>query len=473
MADTDRWLQVPPDSNGNKIQMYPWLDGAENIQTPVNQIADRNDPTKRLGIASDGAATIAFTSGIPQYTATNRQASSIERLMGMFRLYLPEYFSNPETDDFTDEFHTEVANGGAVTYDAAERGVKLNIGVGIGAKAAFHSHRHFIYRLGNSKPLFMTFKASDAGKVGVRRRFGWFSNEGNTRLILETFENNVEFIIEDDDLGYSQRAIQDDWNGDDLSGNGGDANLSEELLDTTKLTIWWLDYQYPAGALRFGQMINGKKVVCHTMGNYNVLDRPWCSDPSFSFGMEIENTAVSPSSSYIIAHGGLITNDGYQEFDEEDTIIRAEKTLDSNNWTPIVTIRPSELKGGVTNRSRVLPTTLDVFSTAAPIEIVSEINSSLQSALAEPWGGKKLDIDYDIIGTWQQGTTGREKSGHFSGTGETNEEELEPSFPKQLAGITRHYDATETDTITFFAKKLIEDDVDTLVKLTLHVAELE
>lgn len=466
MAAEDKFLQVPPDSNGKYVQMFPWNDGVNDIHTPVNQVADRNDPKKKLGISSAGEASVTFRGGSPIFTSFNRLAISEESLLGLYKLYQPEYF----TTHFDNQFDTTVAGGGTVTYDTPENGVKLSIGVASGAKAAFHSHRHYIYSPKNSMPLVMSFKAGDAGKTNLVRRHGWFGNAGNIRVLIEMTENDVEFIVEDDDLSYSQRVSKVNWNRDKLDGTGGDNNLSGVALDLTKNTVWWIDFQYlSAGAVRFGQMINGEMVTCHVMGNYNALDRPWCSNPSFSFGTEIENIGVAPSSSETICYCGVITNDGYHEFDEEIGVIRAEITLTDNAWTPVFSIRPTQLKGGIANRDRIVPKVLDLFSSVSSIEIVSEVNPTIISG--DTWAGQSLNIEYDTTGVVTQGT-GIEKSGHFSGAGEVSEDDLEGTYSLQMGGIHRHYDVSDSDHITFFAKKLIADDTDTLVKMLLHVAEV-
>ena len=455
------FIQSPPDSSGKHVHAKMVNDGTEDIYTPVMMLADRNTPANRQAITNKGEAVIAFDGGSPDFTGFGRLTISESEMMAMYKFY---------QEDYGLYFHKNEVGAGTVTRSATEYGMKLSCGTASGDKAEYHSHRHFQYRPGNSMPLLFTMKGGDAGKTNLTRKVGWFGKEGTSRICFEMSGSDIFTVVEDDAKGFSMKMSRTGWSHDRLDGSGGDNNLSGVTLDPTKASIWWIDFQFlGAGAVVFGTYVDGEKIVCHVNGNYNALDRPYISDASFSFGMEQENTGVTGTASDLFVFCAVVLNEGYKEFDVTVTSLDVTKTISSATFVPIFSFRPKELKNGVTNRDRVLPISIDIFSDTESVVVISEINSPLTGAT---FAESILNVEYDTVATATAGLGLRKLTGQAGAGVPSVYDNLESAFPVKTSGVHRHYDPATSDHVTVFAR-LHSGAVATEVTIAMNLKEIQ
>ena len=453
------FLRPPSDtSTGKRVHASVHNDGVNDVYTQAVHVADRNNPDLYQAVDNKGAARVAFADGSPDFDAFGRTTVSEPNLMGMYKFY---------TEDYADSFSATQTGGGIVARDAVLQGMKLTCGTASGDIATYNSHRHYHYRPGNSMTLMWTMKQGDTGKANVVRRAGWITPD-NGLYFEQNGLSDFNIVVRDGNLVTESKIERATWNGDRLDGTGGDNNLSGATLNLDDNNIWWIDFQFlGAGAVRFGTWVDGNKVVCHTEGHYGVLDRPYLSSPSLSFGFEQENIGVTGSTSEMHVFCAVVTNDGYDEFDVNPLAFNTEKTLTTTSFTPIISFRPTQTHNSVDNRDRIVPQLLSVLADSASIELIAEVNPTLTGAT---WADTIQGCEYDTAAT-VVGADGDKKTTTYVASGRSEAIDLTSIFKIYKDGVTRHFDVTASDHITISGRLLAAGS--TLAAVAVNALEVE
>lgn len=435
------FIQVPADAAGKRVNASLHNDGVNDIMTQVFHVGDRMNPDQHQSVDNKGAARVRFAAGSPDFDAFGRMSVSEPNLMEMYKFYQGDYATS---------FQKEELGGATIALDPVLQGIKLTAGTANADKSSYHSHRRFHYRPGNSMSLTWTMKIGDSGKVGVARRAGWITEDNG--LFFEADGSDLYICIRNGNLATESRVIQSVWNGDRLNGLGGENNLSGATVDPTKIGIWWIDFQYlGGGAIRFGTYVNGIKVVCHTMGHYGELDRPYMSSAAMCFGFEQENTAITGSSSEMHVFCAVVTNDGYDQYRMNPITFSNTKTITSETFVPILSLRPSQLlSNGLPNTSRVVPQVVSVLSAGDAVEIRSDVDTPL---VGDTWATRVGNTDVDKAATALT-LIGTGVVGNFVGAGRSETINLCTILKIFKDGVSRHYDTTSYDYITISARLL-------------------
>lgn len=432
-------IQSPPDSTGKHVHCKMVNDGEKDVYTPVNMLADRNDPTKRQSVSNRGEARVVFDGGSPDFEMFGRTTVSESNLLDMFKFYQKEY---------ANKFMYTTAGTATVVRDTLFNGMKLTTGTTVGDRAEMTSHRHFHYRPGNTMTIIFSMKGGDTGKVGLTRQIGWITPEDG--IFIEMADSDINVVVRNGNMGTEERYLRSGWNGDRLDGTGGDNNLSGATLDPTKNGIWWIAFQYlGAGAVSFGTYVNGEKVVCHTIGHYGELDRPYMSTASLPFCVIQENIGTTSTPSEMHMFCAVIYNDGYDELDRNPVPFGASKIITSETFVPIISFRPSETYNGGDNRSRIVPISLSALSNGGDIEVRITLNPTLTNDL---WGGAESKLEYDTNATIVSG--GSHKDGQLIASGRSETIDLSKSFMINRDGVTRLQNIAMSDHITVSARLL-------------------
>lgn len=451
------FVQVPADAAGKKINASVHNDGTNDISTQVFHLGDRNTPDQHQAVDNKGAAFVRFSDGSPDFDAFGRTTVSEPNLMGMYKFY---------QEDYDSQFMKTEVGGATVVHDAVLQGMKLTTGTANGDRASYRSNRFYHYRPGNTMGLTWTMKCGDTGTSGVVRRVGWITDDNGIYFEWDGTTQNI--VVKNGNTGTEMKVGRASWNGDRLDGTGGDNNLSESTLDLSKNNIWWMDFQYlGSGAVRFGTYVDGDKIVCHTMGHYNELDRPYMSSASLAFAMEQENTSIQGTSHDLHVFCSVVTNDGYDEFDISPLAFGAEKTLTTTSFTPLISFRPTEVQHGVANRDRILPQMLSMLSDSGSVELKVEINPTLTGAT---WTGIAQGCEYDTAAT-AVAADGDKRFGGLVATGRSESIDLTPVFKVYKDGVTRLYDNTLSDHITISARLLTAGS--SLTAIIVNALEVE
>jgi len=100
------------------------------------------------------------------------------------------------------------------------------------------------------------------------------------------------------------------WNADPLDGTGP----SGVTLDLTKVQLMWLDFEWlGVGSVRFGFVITGQFIVCHTFHHANKIDSTYMTTASLPLRQEVTNTgATSGASQAKQICSSVITEGGYE-----------------------------------------------------------------------------------------------------------------------------------------------------------------
>ena len=455
MAET--FIQSPPDSTGKRVQAKLVNDGTNDIYTPVSMLADGEDPTLRQTVNSAGAAMTTFPTGSPLFDAFQRTVVSETNLMEMYKFFLKDYVG---------AFHKVETGVATVTRDATFSGMKLTTGTALNDLASYQTHRYFHYRPGNSMDLVWTMKAGDVGKTNLVRQAGWLCDIDG--LYTQWEDSSHYFIIKNGNLGTEEKVEQANWNIDNLSGLGGDSNLSGATLDITKNNLWWVSFQFlGAGDAVFGTWVEGKRLPLHRFVHYNQLDRPYLSQGSLPFGFRQYNKGVTGSSSEMHVFCAVITNEGYDEYDRDPVCTGNTITATATTFVPVLSFRPSEVTAvGVINRSRILAQMATLLSETGAAEFKSIANGTLTG---DTWALQEDETEIDIAATAITG--GKDLMRQVTGSGNATLVDLRDLFLLSKSGITRHFDATTTDHITICARLLTAGS--SQVSVALNLTEID
>lgn len=455
------FIQSPPDSTGKRVHTKEWNDGTNDINTPVMMLGDRDNPLNRQSVDNQGAATVRYADGSPDFDIFGRMTVSELNLMGVYKFYEDEYAS---------EFMKTEVGTGTVTHDMTNRGLKLECGTADGDIASYKSHRFYNYRPLNDMPLHFTFTSSPA-VVGRTREIGWYTNCGD-RMVFEEVDGVMNILLFDNLSNRTIRVAQDAWSGDRLDGSGDANNLSGVNLNAQKGGIWWISFQYLSmGIIDFGQLINGTRVLCHRIENYNQLDRPYMKSASVCFGFTQTNTAICGSSGSFTVHCATVTNDGYDDFIHSQSVADNKVVGVGATWVPIVSFRPSQFTdAGDDNRGRTLPRMISVLSSTSAIELRTDFSPTLTG---DTWASTAKRTEFDTAATAVTVTDDTRLFGRVVAAGIPDNGDLSNVFDVGKNGVTRKNDASLSDYMTISARLFNSGDAVTTVGVTATLWTVE
>jgi len=285
-------------------------------------------------------------------------------------------------DELPTMFSTDLTGSATSTYDNNIAGVVLATGVDSGARAERRSDLYHKYQTGVSHLIDMTVIIGDAGKTGVRRRWGYFDDNDGLFFELDTSILNVVQRSSTTGSPVDSSAVQTIWNRDTLDGSGNEGNPSGVLLDVTKDNIYWMDLQWlGAGKTRFGIMSpNGERIIAHEFRNANTLTSPYMKTASLPVSWEIENTAGAGSDSQMTVICTAVKTEGDFSPPEKHFTFVSVSTIQivaAASTVPLFSMRPLQTLNTFDNRAWIFPERFDVFSdiaTGDDVAVVVEVS---------------------------------------------------------------------------------------------------
>lgn len=259
---------------------------------------------------------------------------------------------------------TQTASGGTSSFNSNEGLVNLTVNGTSGSKVYRETTKVFSYQPGKSLLVLSTF-VFNAAKANLRQRVGYFSAANG--LFLELDGTTLSIVLRSSVTGslVETKINQADWNLDTLTGDG----TSGVTLDITKVQILWADFEWlGAGSVRFGFVINGKFIACHSFNHANILSTTYITTATLPLRYEIENTgATSGSSTLKQICSSVISEGGYE-------LTGGKKVIN----TPITT--PYTLTTAGTSYStisiRLKSTTLDAAVIVSHLAIMGNTNNA-------------------------------------------------------------------------------------------------
>lgn len=381
------FIQVPPDSSGKRLHTHQHTVNGTPVHVQGFHNIDPNNPDNVQRIDGRGQASIRFAEGSPTMDVMGSLRISDATCLGMY-----EYTNGDMADLFTDVLE----NGGTATWEPSLSSTVFSVNSSSGSKAIRTTNRYHYYQPGVGILVLLTLGHGDLGKEGNVREWGYGDND-----------NGVFFKLDGTQLGVLVRTSiggtmsetfipQSQWNGDTLDGTG----ISGVALDLSKVNFYWIDLAWlGSGVIRFGVYANdGSRWVCHTIQNPNSNINPYMASASLPIQYKIENTSSTSGASEFKAICAAIyaesrINYTYWRFSDVDS--GAPKTVGTTAEN-IVSLRPSLLYGGKTNRVGIYPETLSVYVGGGSVKLTIQDDAVLQDAV---WNQGAATVEYDYSGT--------------------------------------------------------------------------
>jgi hypothetical protein len=219
---------------------------------------------------------------------------------------------------------TQTATGGAATFNANEGLVDLTVSGASGSKTYRETTKVFSYQPGKSLLVMSTF-VFNAAKTNLRQRVGYFNTANGIYLELNNSELTIVRRSSVTGSVVETKVNQADWNLDPLTGSG----VSGLTLDITKAQIFWADFEWlGVGTVRFGFVLDGKFIACHSFNHGNVAPTTYITTATLPVRYEIENTgATSGNSTLKQICSSVISEGGYE-------LTGAKRTINTPITTP-------------------------------------------------------------------------------------------------------------------------------------------
>lgn len=384
-----------------------------------------------------------FKDGSPQFDAFGKlQTSKQYRLADYVHSY----------SDLSNLFTDEIIGGASISYNNNTRGVTLTCGTAAGDKVSRTTDEYHHYQPGLSHLLEFTASLGDTGKENVTRRLGYYDDKNG--IYLEMVNTSFNFVLRSNSTGSVVNVTipQTEWNTDRMDGTGSDFNPTGYQIDPTKTNIYWIDLQWlGAGTIRFGVIINGVRVTCHSMHNANKNPTTYMSTASLPFKYEQENTGTSASTSEMNVYCATIKTEG--EYHPSKIAGSHENTINvpSTANECLLGIRSAQTFNGYDNRITIYPRELDIYNAGSTPVVISLIRGV--TITGGTWTAKGGESSAEFNNTATSLSGGNIGLSRIVGAGETINIEFN-TLKDDRIGIRRNADITQSIDVAIGAKLL-------------------
>ena len=257
--------------------------------------------------------------------------------------------------------------------------------------------RYFLYQPGKSLLVLNTFTLQPV--TGVKQRVGYFDDRNG--VFLEQYGDTTAFVKRTAKTGTATdiRVPQYMWNGDRLDGTGGADNPSGIELDMTKSQIFWCDIEWlGVGSVRFGFIIDGRYIVCHTIHHANNTQSTYMSTASLPLTYEIHNVDGSSATAYleqicssVISEGGFSPRVATRAISTALAGINMSTTV----FRPLVAIRlKSNRIGGI-----VVPVVMNLYGLQATPFDYKVLQGAAITGGTWVSAGAESHVEYNVTAT--------------------------------------------------------------------------
>lgn len=443
---TNSFIQVPPDGSGKKLFAVEYDVEGEKFHTQVLNLASPSNSDNVQEVDEQGQAFVRFVNGSPEFDSFGKMLTATSR-----PLY-SETFNSGVINTF--DLGEEVLTGSGISIESNTGSLLLSSDISSGTKCVISTHRYFKYTPGFTTNFVWTMAIGDSGKQNVVRRAGAFDE--NDGLFFEIDGNGLNVVLRNSINSTEVRIHQDSFNGDPMNGTG----ISGDTIDISKNHIYWIDFQWlGAGAIRFGTYARGKKVVMHTITNFNQLSTSYMYSGSKPFRLEQENSGIPSSSSELrlncVAVGTTAPDFNNNSSSTRFKITSTTNTINNSDEVHIISIRPSQ--SNVIGRDNREP----LYLIRAEISAFMDQSASVDNGLlrftlirdAEITGGTWEVIDMDMEQNLTATITGGTRT--YSQLVKPNGEIAEIKSPTDNnVSIVRKKDITEFQTFSLVVERI-------------------
>lgn len=337
------------------------------IYVQQSSIVGANNPLFGLQVDNQGAASVRFSEGSPQFDAFGKLQVSQSTALGDYML---------RYDGQNDQFQDVVVGTGSIVHSQLFSGITLTTGTATGDSISRTSHEYHTYSPGLSQLIEMTVAVGDTGKLGVVRTWGY--GDGENGVFFRVSGTTLSVVNRSSSTGavIDEVINQANWNGDRLNGGGGVANISDFLLDTSKDNMYWIDLQWlGAGRVRFGVVIDGVRITCHSDQNANNQPFSYMSTASLPIHVSQFNTGIVASTSQLKFFCSTVKTEGtFSPLKRINAYTTPTLIPVTSNILPVtvLALRPSETFLTIHNRCSTFVQTLEIYN-AGPDPVVFEV----------------------------------------------------------------------------------------------------
>lgn len=252
----------------------------ETIAHQKTIICDPQNPDNIQRVDNYGATVNTFTDGTPNFgpfgTLTIGEPTIVKNY-------------NFEYDNLESEFWDVETASGNTYFETTSGNCVMTTGASTGDKVVrtTNYYHHYFPTVGTE--IWITMSASDNGKVGLRRRGGFFDEENG--LFWEQDGTDIYAVIRSNVSGsvVERKVHIDDFSDNNFQG----ADSDQFSIDLTTPNIFVIDFQFlGAGRVRFSAIDQrGQKVVGHVFENVSntLSDYPYMRTASLPLRFEQEN----------------------------------------------------------------------------------------------------------------------------------------------------------------------------------------
>lgn len=260
-------------------------------------------------------------------------------------------------------FYTSTSSGGSVAHDPNGGAAILSVTSAVGSRVVRQSRLYCPYEPGMVQKCETTGSlATDA--IYTRSRYGYFDDANG--CYLERGPDG-EFIVSRSSVSGSvveTRVQRAKWNG-----------VPVETLDLTLSQIFVIQLQYLGVGSVLASFSRSSEVInAHRFVNDNVRDGAYWTTATLPVRYEIETVAAGGSGAHMHQVCCSVKSEG--GFDPEKGFAFAAANIAEQSvaasatvFTPILSIRPKLLFGGLANRMGVRPLAYDVSVTSNDVEL--------------------------------------------------------------------------------------------------------
>jgi len=377
------FVQLPPDGAGKKLHAHTHSIEGETVYNQIMSIGDPTNPDHIQFVDEYGAAKVTFQGGGMEFdTFGNAKVSQVQPL----GIYMHSIGS------LSNLFTTTSSGTSSSTYMPNEKCVKLSVGTAPGDLVQRRTDKVHMYVAGITNTVLFSAVAGDAGKDGLVRRLGYYTD--NDGLFFEQSNGTFNVVQRSSVSGsiVEERVSQDSFNRDKADGSG----VSKMVLNPTKANIFWIDFQWlGVGMSRFGVYdSNGRRVTLHEFSNANQKNTIYMKSGSLPVAYEMFNETGTASTSEMKVFNSAV----FRNIHAYEPRVRFQgsgvqtKTFNSGAFQHVLSMRPTlTTDAGVENRTILLPREVN-YSVTEPCLIIVTKNSTLANDGSETWAPALGDV---------------------------------------------------------------------------------
>jgi hypothetical protein len=271
------------------------------------------------------------------------------------------FTSSLVTESGDTSFETYIS-GGTITYNSEKSEVQFSVTTS-GDRVLREQHGYNFYQPGKSQLSIMTgvFGTPTADTI---KRIGYYNDSDGLFFQLSGATFGVVLRTSTSGSVVDTFIPQSEWNIDTLN-TGNTLNPSGKHLDITKTNIYLIQFQWlGVGRVIFGLDIDGVIQPIHEILNANNKTEVYMSSGSLPIRHELISEGGSDSTFKQIC-STVISEGGQEDFGYLFSVSNelTTRTITASNTQAVLSVRLSNLFNGKTNRIKLEPVGIDLFTT--------------------------------------------------------------------------------------------------------------